>query len=190
MYQAERDPYCYPGSEVLINKAGHRTQAALDDFEAAMTFARAEEPLPAGRFSVRHYRALHRHLFQDVYNWAGKYRTVRLSKGTSTFCYPEHIAKEMTAAFASLKAERLLTGRTRRDFARGAAHFMAEVNAIHPFREGNGRTLNTFLVLLAAHAGHEIDLDRLQPERLLRAMIKSFKGNEAPLAAAILDLIP
>ena len=190
MYQAERDPYCYPGSEVLINKAGLRTQAALDDFETAMTFARAEEPLPVGRLSVRHYCTLHRHLFQDVYGWAGKYRMVRLSKGTSAFCYPEHIAKEMAAAFASLKAERFLTVRTTRDFARGAAHFMAEVNAIHPFREGNGRTLNTFLIMLAAHAGHGINLDRLEPERLLKAMIKSFKGNEAPLAAVIFDLIP
>lgn len=58
MYQAERDLYCYPDSDVLKNKAGLTTPEALEQFETAMTFARSEEPLPRGRFSVRHYRAI------------------------------------------------------------------------------------------------------------------------------------
>ena len=68
-----------------------------------MTFARSEEPLPRGRLSARHYRAIQHHLFQEVYAWAGKARTVRLSKGDSTFCYPEHIGVEMRRVFAWLK---------------------------------------------------------------------------------------
>jgi len=96
MYQAEPDPYCYPGSTILKNKADLRDEGALEEFESAMTFARAAEPLPAGRFSVSHYRAIHRHLFQDVYSWAGRFRTVRLTKGRSTFCYPEHVAREIS----------------------------------------------------------------------------------------------
>jgi cell filamentation protein len=67
MYQAETDPYCYPNSSVLKNKAGLTNQAALEEYETAMTFARSLEPLPPGRFSVSHYRAVHHHLFQDVY---------------------------------------------------------------------------------------------------------------------------
>src|SRR4051794_39327363 len=66
MYRAEADPYCYPDSTVLRNNAGLTSAEALEEFESAMTFARAEEPLPRGRFSVRHYRAVHHHLFQDV----------------------------------------------------------------------------------------------------------------------------
>lgn len=104
MYHADPDPYCYAGTLVLKNKASHKSQDALDEFEAAMSFARAEEPLPAGRFTASHYRALHHHLFQDVYHWAGKYRAVRLSKGKSTFCYPENISREMKRIFAELKA--------------------------------------------------------------------------------------
>ena len=188
MYQADPDPYCYPNSSVLKNKAGLTTEAELEEFEAAMTFARSEEPLPRGRLSASHYRAIHHHLFQDIYAWAGKDRTVRLSKGDSTFCYPEHIGAEMARVFAWLKQQHFLRGQSLPDFARNAAHFLAELNAIHPFREGNGRTQLTFLALLADRAGHPLDLDRLDPEATLKAMIRSFKGNEKPLAHLIKNL--
>lgn len=189
MYRAGRDPYRFPNSTVLKNKAGLTDPAALEEFESAMTFARAEEPLPAGRFSVSHYQAVHRHLFQDVYSWAGKFRTVRIAKSTSTFCYPEHIAREMQRLFAWLKQEQFLKERAPSGFAAGAAHFLAELNAIHAFREGNGRTQFTFLALLAQHAGHPLDLDRLDARAALEAMIESFKGDEEPLGALIQGLI-
>lgn len=189
MYQAEPDPYCYPNSTVLRNKADLTSAEALEEFETAMTFARSEEPLPRGRLSATHYRAIHRHLFQDVYEWAGKDRTVRLSKGDSTFCYPEHIKDEMSRVFEWLKRSRFLRDQSLGDFAKNAAHFLAELNAIHPFREGNGRTQLTFLALLADHAGHPLDLDKLDPDATLEAMIKSFHGNEKPLATIIKRII-
>ncbi len=188
MYDAERDPYCYPSSDVLKNKAGLTTARALERFEMAMTFARSEEPLPNGRLSVRHYRAIHRHLFQDVYSWAGRYRTIRISKGDSVFCYPENIAAQMTRVFDWLKDQDFLRGRETVDFAEDAAHFLAELNAIHPFREGNGRTQLTFLTLLAAAARHGLDLDKLDPIVTLGAMIASFNGDETDLAGLIADL--
>ena len=189
MYQSAPDPYCYPGSTVLKNKADLQTAEALEAFETAMTFARSEEPLPRGRLSVRHYRAVHHHLFQDVYVWAGEFRTVRLAKGTSAFCYPENIRSEMNRIFAWLKQEHFLRERARTEFATGAAHFLAELNAIHPFREGNGRTQLTFLAMLADRAGHSLDLNRLDPEQILAAMIASFSGDERLLIAAITGLI-
>lgn len=189
MYEAESDPYCYPNTSVLKNKAGVKSEAALEAFETAMTFARAEEPLPAGRLSVAHYKAIHRHLFQDVYAWAGRYRTVRMSKGGSTFCYPEYIATEMTRLFAWLKGQQFLSNRAKAEFSSGAAQFMAELNAIHPFREGNGRTQLTFLALLADRAGHPLDLDKLDPDAILAIMITAFNGDEVPLAALIETLI-
>jgi cell filamentation protein len=81
-----------------------RDQAELDAFEAEITDQRASEPLPAGDLSSAHYLAVHRHLFQDVYSWAGELRTVRISKGGSMFCYPENIGGEMEKLFAGLKA--------------------------------------------------------------------------------------
>jgi cell filamentation protein len=177
MYQADPDPYCYPNSSVLKNKAGLEAGGDLAEFETAMTFARSEEPLPQGRLSASHYRAIHHHLFQDVYAWAGKDRTVRLSKGDSTFCYPEHIAEGMKRLFAWLKEQRYLRGQSLPDFARNAAHFLAELNAIHPLREGNGRTQLTFLGLLADQAGHPFSLDQHDPQATLAAMIESLHGN-------------
>jgi cell filamentation protein len=71
MYKAEPDPYCYPGTAVLINHAGLRDEAELVEYEGEMIALRFREPLPDGRLSYRHYLTVHRHLFQDVYPWAG-----------------------------------------------------------------------------------------------------------------------
>ncbi len=188
MYDAAPDPYCYGGSTVLRNILGIRDQAALDAFEAVSTAQRAEEPLPDGQLSVRHYKALHRHLFQDVYPWAGKFRTVRIGKEGSAFCYPENIAREMARLFASLGEQRWLGGLSRTDFCARGGHFLATLNAVHPFREGNGRTQTAFFALLADRAGHRVNLDELDPATFLPAMIASFHGNEAPLVAELLKL--
>jgi cell filamentation protein len=144
MYAAIADPYCYPGTTVLKNRLGLRDQARLDAFEKEVTSARADADVPSGRLSYRHYRAIHRHLFQDVYSWAGRIRTVRISKGGNPFCYPEHIDREMKRLFADLQTWKFLRGLGAAEFAAGAAHFLAEVNAIHPFREGTaGRNFHS-----------------------------------------------
>jgi len=87
MYGAVADPYCYQGTTVLKNIPGFRDQDALDRFEAVATAQRADEPLPLGRLDVRQYRLIHRHLFQDVYRWAGRFRTVR-TKVEALFAIP------------------------------------------------------------------------------------------------------
>ncbi|WP_349253678.1 Fic family protein [Bradyrhizobium sp. CB82] len=76
-----------------------------------------------------------------------------------------------------------------KDFAAKAAHFLAELNAIHPFREGNGRTKLTFLTLLADTTGHPLDIERLDPEAVMGAMIESFGSDEKPLAELIFGLV-
>jgi cell filamentation protein len=189
MYDSEPDPYCYPGTSVLKNRLGLRDQAELDAFETFITAQRGEEPLPGGRLGYAHYRAIHRHLFQDVFVWAGKPRTVRIAKGASLFCYPEHIDSEMRRVFARVRQQRFLRALPTADFAREAAHVLAELNAIHPFREGNGRTQLSYLTLLAAQAGHPLALERLDPAAMLAAMIMSFAGDEKPLATLIAGLI-
>jgi cell filamentation protein len=189
MYEADQDPYCYPGTGVLKNRLGLRRQAELDAFEAEITAQRANEPLPTGRLSYAHYRAIHRHLFQDVYLWAGKPRTIRMAKGGNAFCYPEHIDREMRRLFAGLAARHYLHGLNADSFVAQAAHFLAELNAIHPFREGNGRTQLSFLTLLAQQAGHPLILERLKPRKFLAAIIKSFSGDEAPLRTVLGRLV-
>ncbi len=107
-----------------------------------------EEELPSGSFDPTHYHAIHQHLFSEVYDLAGEYRSVRTAKGGDMFCYPEHITGQMDLLFASLASAPFLPGATATDFITAAAGFLADLNAIHPFREGNGRTQLTFLFLL------------------------------------------
>jgi cell filamentation protein len=189
MYEAADDPYCYPGTSVLRNRLGLREQAELDDFEAAITAQRADEPLPLDRLDLAAYRAIHRHLFQDIFDWAGEFRTIRIAKQGSMFCYPENIEREMRRLLDTLEERHELRGLTLGAFAESAAHVLAELDAIHPFREGNGRTQNVFLAILGERAGYPLDLSRLDPQAMLGAMIASFAGDETPLSELIGQLI-
>lgn len=154
-----------------------------------MVASRIDEPMLSGGFDARHYRAVHRHLFQDVYAWAGEYRTVRIAKGESMFCYPEHIAAEMERLFAWLSGRNALAGLDAVSFAAQGGHFLATLNAIHPFREGNGRTQLTFMAMVAAQAGHPLQLQRLDPAAFLAAMIQSFAQDEDLLVRQLQALI-
>jgi cell filamentation protein len=189
MYDAVDDPYTYENSTVLVNKLDLQTQAELDAFEAEISSARAEEPLPEGMLDFSHYKAVHHHLFQDVYDWAGRVRTVRISKGGNPFCFPENIEDQATRLFDDLRAADHLQNLDSHAFSARAAHFLAELNAIHAFREGNGRSQLAFFALLADRAGHPLDLDRLEAEEMLEAMIASFGGDERKLTTVIKGLI-
>src|SRR3954454_22408569 len=91
MYDAVADDYCYPGTTVLKNRLDLTEAEELHAFEAEVSDVRADEELPAGNLDFSQFKAIHEHLFQDVYDWAGKIRTVRISKGGNMFCFPENI---------------------------------------------------------------------------------------------------
>lgn len=188
MYTAENDPYVYEGTEVLRNLLSITDSQALENFELEMTSLRADEPLPNGRFGVAHYRNIHKHLFQDIYEWAGRYRTVRTGKGGNWFCYPENLTREMNNLFSGLKENDFLRSRLFEEFVPSVAEFISELNAFHPFREGNGRAQLSFLSILAENAGHPLDMQRLRPTEFLAAMIDSFNGNLEPLKIEISHL--
>ena len=114
---------------------------------------------------------------------------MRISKDESAFCYPEHIPEQMNGLFKRLADMDRLRGRDADDFAAGAAHFLADLNAIHPFREGNGRTQLAFMTELAAEALHPLDLARLDPDAFLRAMIAGFFGDEGDLRRQLRAMI-
>jgi cell filamentation protein len=189
MYDAIADDYCYPGTTILKNKLDLRDADELANFEAEVSDARADEEIPDGDLDFAHFKAVHRHLFHDVYDWAGEIRTVRMSKDRSMFCFPENIESEAKKLFTELKQDTFLQGLTAEDFAEKSAHFLSELNAIHAFREGNGRTQLSFFLLLADQAGHSMDLERFDPDGFLEAMITSFKGDKVPLTAIIADLV-
>ena len=187
-YDVFDDPYCYKGTNCLKNRLGLRDPDLLSDFEVEMSALRSEEPLPFGRFGPAHYRKVHHHLFQDVYRWAGQYRTVRTAKGGNPFCYPENIASEMNRLFRLLSGSLFLEGvDVRHLFA--AASFLAELNAIHPFREGNGRSQLSFMHLLGLRAGHPFAFENVRSETFLPAMIASYDRHLDPLIADLRQLL-
>jgi cell filamentation protein len=189
-YWTHNDPYCWPQTNILRNRLEIRDQSALDEAENGLVNVRAIAGFPNGRFSLTHYRACHRWLFGDVYDWAGNYRTVRLAKSQSVFCFPEHIDSQMRQLFGELKAQNFLRQSCRDAFVKRAAWFWSQLNAIHPFREGNGRTQTLFLANIALAGGWYLDLTRLAPKPTLSAMIASFKtGHGGPLEVLIDGLI-
>jgi cell filamentation protein len=190
MYEVENDTiYCYAGNDVLRNKLDIKDAAELANFEAEITNQRAQEPIPEGDLDYAHYCALHKHLFQDVYDWPGELRKIRIGKEGNWFCCPENIDVEMTKLFASLAEQNNFAGLSKTEFAKRTTHFLAELNAIHPFREGNGRTQLSFLGIIAEQAGHPLDFDKLEPDIILAAIIESFAGDEDNLRRVITDLI-
>jgi cell filamentation protein len=183
------DPYSYRGTACLKNKLGLRDAETLQAFELEMSTVRADEPLPAGRFGPTHYCRIHRHLFQDVYRWAGRYRTIATSKGGNLFCRPQFIEREMLRLFGKVKSATFLLGSNRDAFIQSVAEFLSDLNAIHPFREGNGRSQLAFLYLLALRAGHPLEIERIKPATFLAAMIRSFDGDIEPLSEQLTALL-
>jgi cell filamentation protein len=188
-YASGIDALCYPETNVLRNKADLQVQSALDAFELEMVLARSKERWPTGSLDVSHYLSLHHHLFQDVYEWAGTLRTVRIGKAGVWFCYPEHIKGEMAKLFDWLKDADYFQSLNGMEFSEKAARLLSELNAVHPFREGNGRTQMSLLTILIDNAGLPLNLDQLEPKRAMDAMIVSFRGNLAPLKSLIHDLV-
>jgi cell filamentation protein len=181
------DPYVYPGTSVLINKLDLQSQSELDRFERLMVAQRLSEPPPAVEIGYEGYKILHHHLFQDVYDWAGQPRTVDISKEGSYFCRAEFIDSEMENRFRLIREEHWLQHLSQADFAERTAEHLGEINAIHPFREGNGRTQQLFLEILAKQAGHMVLRERIAPEAWNRASINSFQGDYNALRDVIRD---
>ena len=188
------DPYAYPGSSVLRNKPGIVDAALLAKFEYEQSAIRMQEmrakPVP-GRLDLQHLQAIHRTIFQDVYDWAGEIRTVSISKGSSRFAEPAYIPSEAAKLTAALAGERNLQGLDKRQFVDRLSHYYAEWNALHPFREGNGRSTRELMGEIARQAGYELDQTRIENSKgqWNEAARQSFGGRLAPVTAIFTDAI-
>ena len=190
-YNAD-DVYCIPGSAVLKNKAGITNQELLDEYEADFTAIRILELAQApveGNFDLTHLCKIHEYLFQDVYEWAGEIRSVDIIRGESRFCNVRQIQSYSNTVFSALAAEDYLNNLESTALACRLAHYLSEINAIHPFREGNGRVQRLFISQLAEQAGYRLDYSALDQEEIYSVMQSSFLGNENPLASLILKII-
>jgi cell filamentation protein len=166
---SENDPYTYPGSGVLRNKFGLVHEGELDVAEREAVAQRAREAIPTGIFDLAHLQAIHLHLFQDMYEWAGRIRTVEISKGGHQFQFRQFIETGMLDMHRRLREARFLSRLDQADFAAAAGAIIGDVNYVHPFRDSNGRTQLIYLKQLAENAGHPIDLALIDPRRWLAA---------------------
>jgi len=184
-YEYEYDNrYCYPDSFVLINKLNITDASVLEDAEREITALRTalllDNHLP-GNFDAQHLKAMHKELFGDLYKWAGETRLVNISKG-SEFCRYEHIDEQLDTLFDKLKAENYLQdSSTLTSLAKRLAHYLGEINAIHPFREGNGRVQRMFVEHLAYAVGYDLNYAKIASSDMLEASVRSFNRDYALL---------
>jgi cell filamentation protein len=165
--------YLYRGTGVLVNRLGLRELVALHAAEARLTSLRAHEVLthPAmvdlsGPPSAA-LRQIHRHLFQDVYDWAGRDRTVNIDRGGHFATIRTMVP---TADLAAVIAHRPdLQQRSRAGLARDLARIYQAVNHSHLFRDGNGRAGKTYLALLADPVGFDVNYDVVPADAWIRA---------------------
>ena len=175
---------------VLKNLLGCKTSEALtrkaSEYATARLMQLTEAPVP-GSFDIRHLRLIHRHIFQDIFPWAGDFREVTTSR-TNSFGFPppQFILPSLETLFTALKAESHLKGLDPDRFAQRAGHYLGEINAIHPFREGNGRTQREFLRSVALHAGHPLTWAGLTPEENNEASRVSFATGDSTLLTALI----
>lgn len=186
-YGVDNDPYA-EANGVLKNKLGITNIADLNAAESDLVGARIaelRENLIKGNFDLDHAKAIHKHLFQDVYPWAGEIRRVDIVRGDDYFARHEYIADEFRKLAGQLHKENNLKNLTPDEFAERAGHYLGELNALHPFREGNGRTQRELVGQLAHEAGYEIAWANIGKDAMTQASIMAFRGDSGKLAKLI-----
>lgn len=170
---------CYEGTSCLINKFDIKDEVILKELETTITLNKITEyslnPLFYS-FDVQHYKSIHRYLFGDIYDWAGEYRTVDMSKKGTNFAKAESVEKLMSNCFKRLNDKNLFQGLKFDEFVDEFVDFYCVTNMIHPFREGNGRTQRIFLTQLINKNGYDIDFSEIDTDELMIATIQSANG--------------
>jgi cell filamentation protein len=179
------DPYVYPGTAVLRNKLGIRDARKLDFHEREIVLQRIRQGVPSGDFDLAHLKAIHRHLFQDIYDWAGDIRAVEISKGGSQFQFRQYIETGMADVHRRIEAAKYFKGLTPSAFAERAGEIVGDVNYVHPFRDGNGRVQLQYLKQLGQRAGHPIDLTAFSAQSWLAASTEAHQGRYDAMAICI-----
>lgn len=177
------DPYLDAASGVLRNRLGITDPEQLGRAEAGLSAAALADlgmrSLPGG-YDLAHLQAFHREIFGDLYPWAGEVRVVAIAK-SDLFCLPQHIDAYAAKVFEALAGDRFLRGLSRDEFVDRLTHYFAEVNALHPFREGNGRTQRAFFGQLARESGWRLDWSDLGADANAAAAMASLRGDNRPL---------
>lgn len=171
--------YCYPNSNVLINKLNIRTDVDLFEYERKFVTIRTTEieisPIK-GNLDFVHLKEIHRHLFQDIYHWAGQVRTCDIAK-RDLFCLAQHIDSYAEEVLSKLKKENYFLNKSYKEKIVSLVELFADINALHPFREGNGRTQRQFIEIVAKINGIDIDFTSIKEKTMIIASHESINGD-------------
>ncbi|MCK7460191.1 Fic/DOC family protein [Idiomarina aminovorans] len=182
-YGVAHDNYCYPNSDVLINKLNIRNTDDLAEAETEFTTLRYKEyrsePSSISRFTFDHLKELHHHLFQDLYEWAGEIRTIDISKGETRFFTSSRIEAEATQLFTQIPT--LSNALNRNALVQRGADLYCEINLLHPFREGNERTQRLFFEEVMFSLGYDVTWPLLSQEQWIEANVAGVLLNLNPL---------
>ena len=176
VYTTTQSIYCYPDSNVLKNKLNVRDNKLLKTAEEEITLIKQMELLKnpiKGNFSKSHLMNIHKFIFEDIYPFAGKIRREQISKADTMFYPPNLIDRELDKVFAKIKEKNMLRETDEEKVFDNLAYVMAELNIIHPFREGNGRSVREFIRLMAKRMGYDLNWGNVDKEELLEASILS-----------------
>jgi len=176
LYESRNSIYCYPNSNVLKNKFDIQDNDKLFEIERKIVLAKLYELRQNNQifnFDIHHFVGIHEFLFEDIYPFAGLFRTENIAKGNFSFAQWQFIDKELIKLLNELKEENYLKGLNIKDMAKRSAYYMAELNVLHPFREGNGRTIREFTRQIAFNAGYILDTQNINATEILNACIKS-----------------
>jgi cell filamentation protein len=180
------DPYLYKGTDCLRNKLGIRDSDALEIKEAQLVTRREVGALKQSfrqTFDLAHLCALHNWLFQDIYEWAGSIRTVSITKDRTTFALPQYIEGQAEAIFQALRRDSLLRHVEFDDLPKPLAELYGNINTLHPFREGNGRTQRLFFRHLLIRRGLYLNWALVTASEKIEACVASHNGDNSRLEA-------
>lgn len=182
VYTTVQSLYCYPDSDVLKNKLNIRDRDELKRAEEEITalkqYMLMESPIK-GRFSKTQLMNIHRFLFEDIYPFAGHIRREQISKGDTMFYPPHLIGQELDKVFSKLHSEKMLHKTDRKRQIEHLSYIMSELNIIHPFREGNGRSIRELIRCMALHYGFSLDWSRVDRDTMLDAAVRSVVDDRA-----------
>lgn len=182
------DSYTYPNSSgVLVNQLkitdAATLDAALNDY-VSLGWAEYQQSSYSGPPDFDSLRSIHRHMFRDVFVWAGELRTTDTqATGVNVpYCRPEFIRESIGTLFRKLDQENYLSGLVRREFAEKLADRWGELTAIHPFRDGNTRSQSAWISMLTERAGFTFDWLHIDVEALRFRRLQAVTGDSRPLA--------
>lgn len=180
------------------NKLGAKTLKELNLVERRITSFAIEflknNPIH-GNFDLEHLKLIHKFIFDEVYTFAGQTRA-EIGKGresfgkrdpkdhekVSWFVHGKDLHVEAQKIFEDLrKNKKFFTRHSKKEFVEEGAEFFIELNRLHPFREGNGRTQRMFMKQLAEHAGYKLDLNNVRSDRMSEACIAGMNGDRSTM---------